>query len=784
MANYNSSYTGAQIDSAVGRANSTDVTAGTVAASKAVVVDSNKDVTGFRNITGTGTATFANFVGTGDIDIGDASGDTVTITASVDSNIVPSADDTYDLGGSSAQWKDLYVDGTAYIDAIDFNGTAITSTGAELNLIDGGTARGTTAVATGDGILINDAGTMRMTNVDTVSTYFASHNVGGGNIVTTGALNSGSITSGFGTIDNGTSGIRTNTFTAETSIIPDASGGADIGSTSAEWGDVFIADDKKIKFGNDQDFTIEYDEDGSDIAQFAGADIGMNGKYLLNEQGRQDHVANTMPAPYYRFDGSDDYIDTGETFQTTFQSSFSVVAVLSNADGQPAADNVAWGADDSGSANRCFLTSPKSTGKLDFLYKDGTTQAIARTASAVWGDGYNAPKVIACVATADTDLKIYVDGVLQSLDVTYDGDASSLTFANYTSSSNVYLGARNANGSADLTVDGNVYKVQLWNKALTATEVKELYSGGSVPFKYKGANQTDLASGYDFTSGWATSSATVVDANTFRTNASATGSVRKDFGTKGKRTRIRVAGTTPSNTTVQVVGVDTLTNHSGNLTGTFDSTFEFLNVDTGYRIRCINTVGSTQDTDITAFTVTEIGAVAEYDGSGVGASRWDDKSGNDLHGTVSGATVENAPADADSGLTYEEGTWDAVVTDGTNPMTMNGSYDTGYYTKVGNLVTVSGEFLTTSLGSASGDIRITGLPFTVANNQAARTGGAAVYGNGFAITAGHTVSCFSQAGSTYIILNVWDATTGTTVMQASEWTADGNIVIGFSYRAA
>ena len=80
-----------------------------------------------------------------------------------------------------------------------------TVTTAELNLIDGGTARGTTAVATGDGILINDGGTMRMTNVDTVSTYFSRHNVGGGNIVTTGALDSGSITSGFGAIDNGTS---------------------------------------------------------------------------------------------------------------------------------------------------------------------------------------------------------------------------------------------------------------------------------------------------------------------------------------------------------------------------------------------------------------------------------------------------------------------------------------------------------------------------------------------------------------------------------------------------
>ena len=38
------------------------------------------------------------------------------------------------------------------------------------------------------------------------------------------------------------------TITATTSILPDAEGGADIGSTSAEFGDIYIADDKKIKF--------------------------------------------------------------------------------------------------------------------------------------------------------------------------------------------------------------------------------------------------------------------------------------------------------------------------------------------------------------------------------------------------------------------------------------------------------------------------------------------------------------------------------------------------------
>ena len=115
----------------------------------------------------------------------------------------------------------LTVAGEVQMTTLDIGGTNVTSTAAELNLIDGGTSRGTTAVASGDGILINDDGTMRMTNVDTVSTYFSSHNVGGGNIVTTGALNSGSITSGFGTINNGSSTITTSGAITGGSLVAD-----------------------------------------------------------------------------------------------------------------------------------------------------------------------------------------------------------------------------------------------------------------------------------------------------------------------------------------------------------------------------------------------------------------------------------------------------------------------------------------------------------------------------------------------------------------------------------
>ena len=145
-------------------------------------------------------------------------------------------------------------------------------------------------------------------------------------------------------------------------------------------------------------------------------------------------------------------------------------------------------------------------------------------------------------------------------------------------------------------------------------------------------------------------------------------------------------------------------------------------------------------------------------------------------------TADIASSDSDTLDDYEEGTWTGVVSDGTNNMTM--SNDSGYYTKVGNLVTVSGYFTTASPGSASGDIRITGLPFTISNNNAAYSGGGAAFGNGLAITAGHSVSYHGGINDTYVWLGVWDATTGTTSMQASEWSGDGGIILGFSYRAA
>ena len=57
-----------------------------------------------------------------------------------DGALSPVTDNQIDLGTSSLEFKDAYFDGTVHADAINFNGTAITSTAEELNILDGVTS--------------------------------------------------------------------------------------------------------------------------------------------------------------------------------------------------------------------------------------------------------------------------------------------------------------------------------------------------------------------------------------------------------------------------------------------------------------------------------------------------------------------------------------------------------------------------------------------------------------------------------------------------------------------
>ena len=91
--------------------------------SAALTFDGSTNVTANNNLTVTGTLT-AN----GAVDLGNAVTDTITATGRFDSSLIPLSDDAVDLGTSSNQWRHLFVDGTAEIDALNVSGVGTVAT--------------------------------------------------------------------------------------------------------------------------------------------------------------------------------------------------------------------------------------------------------------------------------------------------------------------------------------------------------------------------------------------------------------------------------------------------------------------------------------------------------------------------------------------------------------------------------------------------------------------------------------------------------------------------------
>jgi hypothetical protein len=104
---------------------------------------------------------------------------------------------------------------------------------------------------------------------------------------------------------------------------------------------------------------------------------------------------------------------------------------------------------------------------------------------------------------------------------------------------------------------------------------------------------------------------------------------------------------------------------------------------------------------------------------------------------------------------YDEGTWTPAVTY-TTPGTSSTSYSTqtGTYTRIGNRVFLEFALVfTPTLGTATGDFRITGIPFTAANANVGA--GMKQVGARFSMPAGYTQYGVVLASTTQIGLHVF-----------------------------
>ena len=441
--------------------------------------------------------------------------------------------------------------------------------------------------------------------------------------------------------------------------------------------------------------------------------MSQDSQAYVHSQNVPNHVANTMSSPYYRFDGVDDYIQIDDSPHLDGFTAFSITAkvylqsisVMGIASKYATAGQRAYSFYISGSGGLLLAVSTDGSN----LDEESTTSTPLTTAG-VWYD-------VAVTFNAGTVL-FYVNGVVQPSD---GGNALTSIKAG---SDPLLIGTRITNSTDNF--DGEIQNLKVWNKALTATEIKDDYSGASVPFKYKGANQTSTTTGNDSTFAGAGNWS---DLGTMTDTVGSgvytlTGNGGEDYiylaskFTVGKAYRVTLTlqRTGGSDATINVGSTISGTATSGDTLGSYFSitttssavtySGEFIADNTDFRIGNLSGFSGTTIT-LDNITSVPIGAVAEYDGSGAGEKIWGDKSGNDLHGTVDGATLENTPYD--SGTEYEEGTF-------TPSLGGNTTYNAqvGNYTKIGRKVTCIMSLNINAIGTGSTHT-ISGLPYPSMN---------------------------------------------------------------------
>ena len=168
------------------------------------------------------------------------------------------------------------------------------------------------------------------------------------------------------------------------------------------------------------------------------------------------------------FDGVDDYIDTGNSFQSTFRNDFSITFWMKPDDGQPSSQEYMIGMRDSGGTDGNVLIL-NTDGKLIWRYRcNNGTEMEATTSSVVFADGVTDWTHIAMTTDdGNDDIYLYVNGVSYAL----NDDLSGVTMSDFTLNETFSIGSQNDAGTNGNFFDGNICQLGIWSKAMTQAQV-------------------------------------------------------------------------------------------------------------------------------------------------------------------------------------------------------------------------------------------------------------------------------------------------------------------------
>ncbi|PIR33972.1 MAG: hypothetical protein COV36_01775 [Alphaproteobacteria bacterium CG11_big_fil_rev_8_21_14_0_20_44_7] len=161
-------------------------------------------------------------------------------------------------------------------------------------------------------------------------------------------------------------------------------------------------------------------------------------------------------------------------------------------------------------------------------------------------------------------------------------------------------------------------------------------------------------------------------------------------------------------------------------------------------------------------------------------SAWNDAFSVDNSGNVNfDQAINFGQTDLDY---YEEGMWTPTIVGETTAGSPTYSVNAGIYSRIGKTVTVGGRISLTNLGGATGNIKISGLPFTISSSF---FGGVAFgYANNLALSSGFDIVGHIPNGNASILLYQGNNAGASSRMTNSNINNTTNLYFSLTYIAA
>ena len=185
------------------------------------------------------------------------------------------------------------------------------------------------------------------------------------------------------------------------------------------------------------------------------------------------------------FDGTNDYVQLGTAFQSTFRDSFTISMWIKPDDGQPSSLEIIIGCNNTSDQDSIAIVL-EADGDIAFSYQSDDDKVVGTSDETVFADGQAEWTHIVCSASSGGNLVTFINGVIKDT-----SSATTATFGDWTSTDALYIGANNDGGTATSFFAGKISEVAIWSEALSSNQAKQLYNGRE-PFDAKNMASSNL----------------------------------------------------------------------------------------------------------------------------------------------------------------------------------------------------------------------------------------------------------------------------------------------------